>query len=141
MYSAREISASGANTGLSLDSLAYAGLCAFVVAFSSGLDGRVVGSLVLANAVALIPVGLLGLRILVDKQIRRLRDLHFLLITFVAWSAASYLWTVSPDHTSARVGTYVALLVFLVLIWELANSTARVRGLIISYTFGASAAS
>jgi O-antigen ligase len=51
------------------------------------------------------------------------------------------MWTVDRDSTVTRLGTYVQLLIFVWLIWELAPTKARVQGLIVSYVVGSEIAS
>ena len=124
-----------------LEKLAYAGLCAFVLALPWGGDTTAVGGLVLANWIALVSVVFATLRLLVIKTVRPFGPIHFLLLAFTAWSALSLFWTVDFESTVTRLGTYGLLLIFFALIWELATTVARVQGLIISYVFGAGLAS
>lgn len=75
-------------------------------------------------------------RILVTKRVRRLAALHFCFALFVLWAALSITWSIVPDDTLMRVGTYVQLLVFVWLIWELAQTEERCVGLLYAYVFG-----
>jgi len=134
-------SVSASDTGSLLENLAYAGLCAFVLALPWGGDTTIVGGMVLANWIALVPVTLGILRLLATKMVRPFCPIHYLLFGFTAWAALSLFWTVDFESTLTRLGTYGSLLVFVVLIWELATTVARVRGLIISYVLGAGFAS
>ncbi len=127
--------------GNALEKLAYAGLCAFVVALPWGGDTTTIGGLVLANWIALVPVIFTTLSLLVNKTVRPFCPIHFLLLAFTAWAALSLFWTVDFASTVTRLGTYGLLLVFVVLIWELATTAERVQGLIISYVLGAAFAS
>jgi hypothetical protein len=82
-----------------------------------------------------------ALRLLVIKTIRPFCPIHFLLLAFTTWVALSLFWTVDMESAITRLGTYGLLLLFFALIWELASTVARVRGLIISYVLGAAFAS
>jgi len=124
-----------------LDNLAYAGLCLFVVTLSGGGDGRTAGGLALSTWFALIPLGFVTLRILTARRLRRPTSIHSLLLAFTAWVAASSIWTLARDSTLTRLGTYIALLIFVALIWELGVTTTRIQGLIVSYVLGAGIAS
>ena len=99
------------------------------------------GGLPLASWIILAPIGLLTLRILVDRKIRRFSLIHGLLLAFVAWVAASLAWTVDAESTVTRLGTFVQLLILVGLIWELAPTKNRVQGLIVSYVIGSALAS
>jgi O-antigen ligase len=132
---------SGSQVASELEKLAYAGLCAFVLVLPWGVDNKVVGGLTLASWIALIPIGLATLRIFVDNKVRRSCPIHALLLAFTGWVAASLMWTVDPESTVTRLGTYAQLLIFVWLIWELAPTKARVQGLIVSYVVGAEIAS
>ena len=112
------------------------GLCAFVLALPWGGDTTTVGSFILASLIFVVPVGLLALRLLMVRKVRRLSTIHYLLLAFTAWVAASLLWTIDSEATTTRLGTYVQLLVFVGLIWELAPTKSRVQGLIICYVLG-----
>ena len=131
----------GSRIGSGLEKLAYAGLCAFVIALPWGGDSTAVGGSVLANWVALVPVGFTALRLLVVKTVRPFCPIHLLLLAFTALVALSLFWTVDFESTLTRLGTYGLLLVFVALIWELATTKARVHGLIISYVAGSALAS
>jgi O-antigen ligase len=141
MHFREDVTASARWTASDLDKLAYAGLCAFVVALSSGGDGFAVGGLILANWIALVPLGLLMFRILLVKQVRPACPIHILMLAFTALVALSLTWTVDPDSTITRLQTYTQMLVFVGLIWELAPTKARVRGLMVSYVWGSAIAS
>ncbi len=56
---------------------------------------------------------------------------------FVAWSAATWLWSLDPQATVTRVGTFVQLLGMLGLIIEFAPSAFRQRLLMQAYLAGA----
>jgi O-antigen ligase len=137
----KDVTASAPWTASDLDKFAYAGLCAFVVALSSGGDGFAVGGLILANWIALVPVGFLMFRILLVKQVRPPCPIHILLLAFTALVALSLIWTVDSDSTITRLRTYTQMLVFVGLIWELAPTKARVQGLLVSYVLGSGIAS
>jgi O-antigen ligase len=132
---------SASRVGCELEKLAYAGLCVFVLALPWGVDSKVVGGLTLASWIAFIPIGLATLRIFVDKKVRPFCPIHALLLAFTGWVAASLMWTVDRESTVTRLGTYVQLLIFVWLIWELAPTKARVQGLIVSYVVGSEIAS
>jgi len=134
-------STSGARVASELEKLAYAGLCAFVLVLPWGVDSKIVGGLTLASWIGLIPIGLATLHIFVDKKVRRLCPIHALLLAFTGWVAASLMWTLDRESTLTRLGTYVQLLIFVWLIWELAPTKGRVQGLIVSYVLGSGIAS
>ena len=122
--------------GMALDKLAYACLCAFIFALPWEDTLPRVGPLLVSNWIGLVTVGCGLLSALVRAQGRALCELHYWMLSFVAWSSASIFWTLDRDSTEARIGTYAQLLVLAWLIWELARSDERVLGLLQSYVLG-----
>lgn len=123
--------------GRVLDKAAYAALCGFLFAIPwegapllSGFTfGRVLGLAALVIAL---------LRLATTWQRRQLSTLHYLMLSFAGFSALSLLWTADWDGTTTRIGTYIQLLIVVWLIWEVATTESRVRGLLRAYVLGIS---
>ncbi len=124
--------------GSALDRIAYAGLWVYVLALSWENGVPVQGAYEIGRLIGLAVLGIALLRAAVMGRERKLCDLHYWMLAFVAWSAASIFWTLDWASTATRVGTYAQLLVFAWLIWTLATSDARVLGLLKAYLFGMS---
>jgi O-antigen ligase len=97
--------------------------------------------LVLSEWTGSLAFGIAILRTAVIRRARKPIPLHYWMLAFAAWAALSLLWTVDRDSTIARVGTYVQLLAAVWLVWELAVTETRVRGLLLVYVLSSLVAS
>ncbi len=78
--------------------------------------------------------------ILARQRVRPLSWFHVFAVLFVLWVGVSSLWSIDPEATRTRFLTYLQLVVFVWLIWEIAWSPARQRALLQAYLLGASVA-
>src|SRR2546423_3518658 len=134
-------SSSSAGIGSALDRIAYILLCAFVFDLPWGAYVPQLGGLVLGTWIGLLAIGVMALRAAVTWRRRNLSQLHYLMLSLVAWSALSIFWTVDWASTATRVGTYLQLLIVVWLIWELAVTEERIVRLLQAYVFCALVAS
>lgn len=115
--------------GLALDRAAYGVLC-------------VVVALVWAEATILdawagmLLFGIYLLRLVSLARIRRPSPLHYCMIAFVGWVVLSLLWTMDWASTAKRAETFVQLLLLAWMVWDLAPTERRVRGLVLAYVVG-----
>ena len=130
-----------ATTGEALNQIAYVLLCAFVATIPWGESFEVVDGVFLAPWVGLLAFGVAFLYAVVVRRARKPATLHYSMLALVGWTALSALWTVDWDSTLTRIGTFMQLLAFVWLIWELARDERRVRGLLVAYVFGSLIAS
>ena len=98
----------------------------------------VFGSLPRIVGLAASAVGVLS--IVARQRVRSLSWFHLSAVLFVLWAGVSSLWSVDPDATRTRFLTYLQLVVFVWLMWEIAWSPARQRALLQAYVLGASVA-
>lgn len=70
-------------------------------------------------------------------QIRRLKVYHIAVFLFVGWHILSILWTVNPNQTMSRIRTYSQMLIFILLLWDLYTTHARLRAGFQAYVLGA----
>lgn len=81
--------------------------------------------------------GLVGLlACLIERRVRKPSPSHWVLGVLVAWSGLSYFWSVAPELTAVRVGSYVQLLLMIWLIWEFASNERRQLDLVQAYVLG-----
>jgi O-antigen ligase len=125
-----------AAVGEALDWIAYVILCAFVATIPWGESLEIVDGIFLAPWVGLLAFGVAFLRWVVIRRARKPSLLHYSMLALIGWTALSALWTVDWDSTASRIGTFAQLLAFVWLIWELAGTERRVRGLLLAYVFG-----
>ena len=93
-----------------------------------GTLGRMVGM-----AVAVVWL----LAVVIEGELRRPGLFHGLVTSYVAWVALSLFWTVDPTETFRTVRTYVQLLVFVFLLWDLYSTPTRIRAGLQAYVLGA----
>jgi O-antigen ligase len=73
---------------------------------------------------------------LIDRRIRRLDPLHYLLCTLVLWSALTCCWSVAPELSAVRAASCAQLLLMIWLIWEFAPTESRQLSLLQAYVLG-----
>jgi O-antigen ligase len=75
---------------------------------------------------------------LISGRLRRLRSFHVAAMVFVLLAAASVFRAYDNQQWALlRTGTYVQLLLVVWMIWELAPTVGRQRGLLMAYVLGA----
>ncbi len=94
-----------------------------------GTIPRIVG--LVASAVGVVHV-------LARRRVRPLSWFHVFAILFVLWAGVSAFWSLDPQATGAKFLTYLQLVVLVWLIWEIAWSPERQRGLLQAYVLGVS---
>jgi O-antigen ligase len=108
----------------------------FAVPFEEQFPPEVPHDIALSRWFGLAAGCLAFFRILITRHPRRPSILHGWMFVFVLWAGMSTGWSVAPDDTAIRVGTYVQLLIMVWLIWELAPTESRCIGLFYAYVFG-----
>ena len=78
--------------------------------------------------------------VLARQRVRPLSWFHLLAALFVLWAGVTSLWSIDAEATRTVFFTYLQLVVFAWLIWEVAWSPARQRALLQAYVLGASIA-
>lgn len=100
--------------------------------------------LLVLPGVAIIPrvtgaaaLGLALIAVVMSGRFRRWHPFHVAALLFWAWAAATLLVYHSGERLPAKFWTFGQLLLVLWMIWELAPSERRQRGLLTAYVFGA----
>lgn len=119
-----------------LDRIAYTALWAFVFAVPWEDTVPLLGGFPISRWLGMAAFGITLLRLGVLQEGRRLREIHYWLLAFAAWSCASVFWSVDWDSSAFRAGTYAQLLILAWLIWELVFTEERVMGLLGAYLLG-----
>jgi len=57
-------------------------------------------------------------------------------LNLVVWAALSYFWSIDPDMTAVRIGSYVQLFFMVWMIWEFASTDERQVSLFAAYVLG-----
>jgi O-antigen ligase len=124
-----------------LDRVAWALLAAFVftIPWEKSVWAPGVGSI--ARLLGLVAFAAGALAAVSRRSLRRPNAVLLLAGLFVAWSAATWFWSVDPLATARRIRTFIELFGMLWLIWESCRVPARQRHLMQAYVSGAVAAS
>ena len=72
----------------------------------------------------------------IPSEPRKPRLLHAALFAFLLWNIASFYWTLAPDRTLVRIGTYVQLGVAAWMLWDLYRTTEQLRAALQAYVLG-----
>jgi O-antigen ligase len=110
----------------------------FVLPFDALAKLPILGSIPRLAGVVASAVGIL--HILARRRVRPLSWFHVFAVLFVLWAGVSSLWSIDPGATRTRFLTYLQLLALVWLIWEMAWSPERRRGLVQAYVLGAGVA-
>ncbi|MCL6526898.1 MAG: O-antigen ligase family protein [Thermaceae bacterium] len=89
----------------------------------------------LSRLVGITAVGVGFLHVLLVGRVQ-LHRVHIPAIAFVLLALASFLWTISPSDTQDRNFQYILLLLFMLLMFNVVESPAQIRGLLIAYVLG-----
>lgn len=84
-----------------------------------------------------LAVGFALLTVVLSGRFRRWHAFHVWALLFWLWAGACFLVYHSGDRLPAKYWTYGQLLLVLWMVWELAATEARVRGLFVAYVAGA----
>lgn len=121
-----------------LRALAVAGLWAFVFSIPSAsavVISQPLGTISRLLGIAAAVLGAVAL--IVGGRHHRLRDVHVLLILYVAWAVLSQSWTVDAAASRVVSGTLIQLLVLVLLLWEFGRADRSRRHLLWAYVLGA----
>ena len=68
--------------------------------------------------------------VFITNQVRKPQLFHILIVFFVLWNALSLFWTPSPASTVPHVGTWIQLMMMVLIFWDLyTTQTAIMAGL------------
>lgn len=119
-----------------MTSLAYAALWIFVFAVPWERLIALPGLYIVTRATGSMALGLTLLAIVISGRVRRWSIFHVMALLFVIWAAVG-VWIVRGSDTPQKFYTLVQLFLVLWMIWELAPSAGRLRGLLTAYVLGA----
>lgn len=89
----------------------------------------------LSRLVGITAVGVGFLHVLLMGRVQ-LHRVHIPAIAFVLLALASFFWTISPSDTQDRNFQYILLLLFMLLMFNVVENPAQIRGLLIAYVLG-----
>ncbi|MFB3827816.1 MAG: O-antigen ligase family protein [Bryobacteraceae bacterium] len=120
-----------------LDRIAWILLCVFLfsVPWEKSVPVAGLGTLTRVLGALALAAGLTAAAW--NRTVRRANLVLALAAVFVAWSAATWFWSVDRAATLARAWTFLQLLAMAALIWNLCRTQARQRQLLEAYLGGA----
>ncbi len=107
----------------------------FVIPWENAVMIASVGTM--SRLVGLFAAAIWILAVVIEGQMRRLTWFHALATAFVAWSAISLYWSRDPATTVRAARTFVQLLVFAYMIWDLYPTATAIRAALQVYVLGA----
>lgn len=90
----------------------------------------------LSRLAGLVLAGVWAAAVVHSRQLRKLTRFHGLLFLFVAWNAASMLWTVDLERTVERSETWLQLAMMVVILWDLHRTGDQIRWALQTYVAG-----
>ncbi len=78
-----------------------------------------------------------GLQVIVNGRLRRITIFHIAGMAFMLWNIASYFWSIATSPTLVRAQTYVQLLFFVWILWDVLVKPEHLRAAIQAYIIGA----
>ena len=94
------------------------------------------GVAIISRVTGGLAVGLALLALVVSGRFRRWHRFHIYALLFWLWAGACFLLYHSGDRLPAKYWTYGQLLLVLWMVWELALTEVRLRGLLVAYVLG-----
>lgn len=124
-----------------MSSLAYAALWVFVFAVPWENIILIPGIGTVGRLMGMIAIGFALLAALMSGRLRRPSAFHISALLFVIWAGIGVFRAADYGRAMGKFGTYFQLLLVLWMIWELASTFGRQRGLLLAYVLGAYVAS
>jgi O-antigen ligase len=120
-----------------MNSVAYAALWVFVFSVPWEKTLALPGLSIVARATGATALGLTVLSVVISGRLRRWHTFHVAAVLFWAWAALELFLSHYGERLPYKFWTYGQLILVLLMIWELAPSEQRIRGLMTAYVFGA----
>jgi O-antigen ligase len=120
-----------------MSSIAYAALWIFVFAIPWEKILAVPGLAIVARLTGGTALALTVIAVVLSGRIRRWHWFHVVALLFWIWAAVELMLFHFGDRLPYKFFTYGQLILVLVMIWELAPTETRVRGLLTAFVFGA----
>ena len=119
-----------------MTSLAYAALWVFIFAVPWENIIVIPGIGTISRLMGMVALGFAVLAALMSGRLRRPQPFHVAALLFVICAGIGVFRTVDEGRAIGKFGTYLQLLVVLWMIWELAPTFRKQRGLFLAYVLG-----
>jgi O-antigen ligase len=118
-------------------SIAYAALWGFVFSMPWDWMAAVPGVAVIPRVTGGIALGLTVLAVVISGRLRRWHGLHLAALLFWIWAGLELFLFHYGERLPYKFWTYGQLILVLWIVWEVAPSEQRIRGLMTAYVLGA----
>jgi len=117
-------------------SIAYGALWLFV--FSVPWERLIIlsGISIISKATGALALGMTLLVMVISARLRRWRGIHVAAFLFVAWASIGVM-ILHLQEIPAKLYTFIQLFMVMWMVWELATTASRIRGLLLAYVLGA----
>ncbi|MFZ4828187.1 MAG: O-antigen ligase family protein [Phototrophicaceae bacterium] len=122
-----------------MNRLAYWAILAFVfsIPFETSITA---GQNSLSRFIGVAVLGLSALALLERRHLYPLRVFHGLVLLYVLYGMSSYLWSWLPPRTFQYLQTYIQVVLWMMLAWQLVDTPSRFYRFLLAYVGGASVA-
>lgn len=119
-----------------MTAVAYAALWIFI--FSVPWENIIIipGVGTIGRLMGMVALGFAVLTAVIQARVRTPQPFHVAAALFVVWAGIGVFRTADEGRAIGKFGTYLQLLLVLWMIWELAPSFKRQRGLFLAYVLG-----
>jgi len=88
----------------------------FIIPWEDSVSIKAIGSL--SRLIGLIVAGFWFITIIIEGRFRKPHLFHALVLIFILWNMASYMWSMDLDRTIQRISTYGQIFILMIIIWE-----------------------
>jgi O-antigen ligase len=120
-----------------MSSIAYAALWVFIFSVPWEKMLALPGVSIIARATGATALGLTVLSVVMSGRLRRWHLFHVAAVLFWAWAGLELFLFHFGERLPYKFWTYGQLILVLWMIWELAPTEARIRGLLTAFVLGA----
>ncbi|HEU4680794.1 MAG TPA: O-antigen ligase family protein [Gemmatimonadales bacterium] len=120
-----------------MTSLAYAALWVFTFAIPWENIIVIPGIGTISRLLGMVAVGFAVMAAVMSGRLRRPQPFHVAAVLFVICAGFGVFRTADEGRAIGKFGTYLQLLLVLWMVWELAPTFRKQRGLLLAYVFGA----
>jgi O-antigen ligase len=120
-----------------MNAVAYAALWLFVFTMPWDWMAAVPGVAILPRVTGVVAVAFTGVAVVMSGHLRRWHGLHVAALLFWVWAGLALFLFHFGQRLPYKFGTFGQLILVLWIIWEVAPSERRIRGLMAAYVLGA----
>src|SRR6202022_3646337 len=119
-----------------VERIAFGFLWIFVFSIPGEDSFHIQGFGTVTKLLGLIAIGGGAMAVLATNRIRVWNQVQPVMLSFILWSGATYVWSPSPEMTSDRFVSYLQLFGMVLLIWQLCLREWEQLRLLQAYVLG-----